>query len=34
MNPTDNNSTILIILDKPSYEEYLFHNATDFDVSF
>jgi hypothetical protein len=34
MNPTDNNSTILIILDEPQFEEYLFHNDTDFDICF
>ena len=34
MNPTDNDSTILIIFDEPQYEEFIVKNRTDFDLSY
>ena len=34
MNPTDNNSTNLIILDEPHYEEYKMVNSTALETSF
>jgi len=34
MNPQDNNSTMMIILDEPTVKEYLIHNLTDQNIEF
>lgn len=34
MNPSDNNSTILIIIDEPNFEEYIIKNKTSLSISY
>ena len=34
MNPSDNNSTILVILDEPNFEEYIIKNKTSQSISY